>query len=353
MVKISFLGDISLHGEYLNLRRGKYNPFESVTDILKESDLVIGNLECTAQGEDGENFLKIPRLQTNMDTLNYLNDIHLKIACLANNHIYDNLLNGFIKTTKFLNENQISFLGAATLEKNAKIPLFREINGIKFCFLNYITKDTNPSLPKNVNIFINWYDPKKAIKDIQNHRRKVDYVIIFMHWGGKFENCYYPDFYQRKIAKILVDNGADLIIGNHSHTLQPFEIYKKKHIFYSLGNFCFSDIYHDHTLYYKLKVKNKNSIILNLKFEKNLYSLQFQPIQNERQFIKLKKRDNGFKIRLIFFWAIKNIPFLWKLTLIKHKYIAPPITFLFNKNYSWRKKIKSFSLKKIKIFLLK
>ncbi|MEZ5146693.1 MAG: CapA family protein [Bacteroidales bacterium] len=44
------------------------------------------------------------------------------------------------------------------------------------------------------------------------------------------------------MGRRLIDAGADLIIGHHSHTVQPFEIYKGKYIFYSLGNFVFQII---------------------------------------------------------------------------------------------------------------
>ena len=36
-----------------------------------------------------------------------------------------------------------------------------------------------------------------------------------------------------------MDNGADLVIGNHPHVLQPMENYNGVDIVYSMGNFCF------------------------------------------------------------------------------------------------------------------
>ena len=37
----------------------------------------------------------------------------------------------------------------------------------------------------------------------------------------------------------MIDAGADLVIGNHSHVYGGLEMYKGKYIIYSLGNFCF------------------------------------------------------------------------------------------------------------------
>ena len=44
-------------------------------------------------------------------------------------------------------------------------------------------------------------------------------------------------------GKMMIDAGADLIIGSHAHIVQPSIRYKKKHIFYGLGNFLFPDFY--------------------------------------------------------------------------------------------------------------
>jgi len=51
---------------------------------------------------------------------------------------------------------------------------------------------------------------------------------MFLHWGGNMEGAKFPDWNQPKEAKDFIDAGADLIVGNHSHTIQPYEIYKGK-----------------------------------------------------------------------------------------------------------------------------
>ena len=167
MVTLSFLGDISLNNKYNNLYIKSEKPFDNIKQILFSSDLVVGNLECLAKGEKGENLLKKPRLKTNTETLNYLKDLNIGIATLAHNHIYDNLLDGYNRTIQFLDKNNIMRLGSGLSEENACAPILKEINGIKFCLLNYVTKDTNPSLPTNAEIYLNWFDEIKVVKDIK------------------------------------------------------------------------------------------------------------------------------------------------------------------------------------------
>ena len=111
--------------------------------------------------------------------------------------------------------------------------------------LNYVTKDTNPNLPIDADVYLNWFKEESVIEDIKKYKKKCNYVFLLLHWGGNMEGAMLPDFNQKEIAHKLIDAGADLIIGNHSHTIQPYEIYNGKYIFYSLGNFCFSDDFSD------------------------------------------------------------------------------------------------------------
>ncbi len=117
MVNISFLGDISFNNKYNELYIKKRKPFSKISKILKESDFVVGNLECLASGNEGENLFKKPRLKTSVETLNYLKEIGVDLVTLAHNHIYDNLLDGFFKTINFLQENKISWIGGWSFKR--------------------------------------------------------------------------------------------------------------------------------------------------------------------------------------------------------------------------------------------
>ena len=66
----------------------------------------------------------------------------------------------------------------------------------------------------------------------------------------------------KKFGDLTVFQDIDLIIGGHSHTVQPFEIYKGKHIFYSLGNFCFDDIVHENETFQIGRFRKRKTKIL-------------------------------------------------------------------------------------------
>ena len=62
-------------------------------------------------------------------------------------------------------------------------------------------------------------------------------MIISVHAG--VERMYLPEAVQVKMARAIIDYGADIYVGHHPHRLQPIELYNGKYILYSLSNFTF------------------------------------------------------------------------------------------------------------------
>ena len=343
---MSFVGDIGLNDDYIDLYKKGEKPFADVENVLKDSDYVIGNLECIAEGDQGENELKKPRLKTTLDTLNYLDDINLNLATLAQNHIYDNMEDGYEKTVNFLAEHSIDHMGAGTSEEIAQKPLLKTINDISFCFLNYVSKDTNPKLPEDSNLHLNWFDVEKIKADIVQYRSKADFIILLFHWGGNYEGGYYPGYEQPSIAKELIDAGADMIVGHHSHTLQPYEVYKGKYIFYSLGNFCFSDA---PRFNYEIDQKKAtHSIILHVNFQKDHYDIEMTPIRNVNSFIMTDQSVmEDFKTRIKRFNFFKDSKFLWSFYHYNHKYIYPISYYFWGNDRTIIQQLKKIKLEKI------
>ena len=75
------------------------------------------------------------------------------------------------------------------------------------------------------------------IAELRETRPHADKIILALHAGNEFVGQPSQDF-QRQCHE-LIDAGADVILGNHPHVLQPIERYKQGLIAYSLGNFVF------------------------------------------------------------------------------------------------------------------
>jgi len=353
-VLISFLGDISFNDEYITLAKRGKNPFSEIKEVLNESDFVIGNLECMVRGTEGEFLLRKPRLKTEIDTLHYLNDLNIKLVTLAHNHIYDNLLDGYNKTVDFLARNQIYRIGTGYTAEEASRPLIIETNNIRFGFFNYVSLDTNPVLPEDSPVTLNLLEKENIIDDIKHHK-DLDYIILLLHWGGKLENGLYPHYNQRKLARSLIDEGADMIIGHHSHTLQPFERYKQKYIFYSLGNFCFADIISDEKIKRIELKKFRESVIVQACFDKKNYHVDLLPIENEKLTIRKKrgilKKLNRRNLLFHILFAAKPI---WYFYYLKYRFIDPVIFQLHStEDRSLMRRLMELNWHKIKNLFLK
>src|SRR5690606_25004266 len=82
----------------------------------------------------------------------------------------------------------------------------------------------------------------RLLQQVKDEKQRGRKVVVYLHWDYELE--VYPQPTHRYLAKQLIDHGADLIVGCHSHCLQGFEKYKNKYIFYGLGNSVFDEGYY-------------------------------------------------------------------------------------------------------------
>ena len=76
------------------------------------------------------------------------------------------------------------------------------------------------------------------LETIREAKQNSDFVIAYLHWGTENETAI--DWAQEKQAPEVVEAGADLVIGAHSHCLQPVDVIQGVPVVYSLGNFWFN-----------------------------------------------------------------------------------------------------------------
>ena len=191
--------------------------FKNVSQIFKEDDITIVNLETTFTNAE-ERADKKFTFKAPPEFAQSLNLGHIEGVNISNNHTHDFLEKGFTDTINTLQQCKINYFG----EGNKWVT---EVKGVKFGFLGYQGWSANKALFNNIK------------KDVQELKAQNCVVVINFHWG--IEGQYNPNNEQKQIAHFAIDNGADLIIGHHPHVIQGIEKYKEKYICYSLGNFCF------------------------------------------------------------------------------------------------------------------
>ncbi len=210
-------------------------PFEKIAPFMKKKDLVLVNLETPLTNHPRAYglFVSDPHYARAMK------EAGISVVSLANNHIFDAGEIGFFDTIHHLNHVGISYVGAGTNFEDARLGRLVELSGIKVIFLSY-TQWCNMDFASIAAEYpgILPLDPQLMLEDIQIAKENAEYVFVSLHWGVENDPIVHPK--QIEIAHSLIDHGADGIIGHHPHVSQGIEVYKKRFILYSLGNFIFA-----------------------------------------------------------------------------------------------------------------
>ena len=159
-----------------------------------------------------------------------------------------------------------------------------EQNGIKIALLSYNQLTNGHKMPNSY--CMNLFDEDVIKKDVENAKEISDFVVVSCHWGNEYDTE--PDAFQKKYAKLFADLGVDVILGTHSHTLQPVEWVEGKDghktlVAYSLGNFV-SGMMEEET-------QLEGMISFDLKKEDNRCSIEnvvLTPLVNHYEITNLK-----------------------------------------------------------------
>ena len=209
--------------------------FADIEQYISSCDLHITNLECPLTLSEDQIEKSGPRLRAHPGSVNLLKQAGVKIACLANNHIFDYGEAGILDTVNYCNEEGIDTVGTVSLPDQRPHWLIKEKKGKKIGFLNYCEHEF--SVRENGLLGSSGYDPVFAYYDIQYLKPKVDRLIVIYHGGNEYYPLPRPNL--RQNFKYLADIGADAVIGHHTHVYSGYEIYNDKPLIYSLGNFFF------------------------------------------------------------------------------------------------------------------
>jgi poly-gamma-glutamate capsule biosynthesis protein CapA/YwtB (metallophosphatase superfamily) len=236
-VSVVFAGDIMLEGgPDRAIRRGQ-DPFAGVAHLFKGADLRLGNLECVVATVGSVEPEKPNVFRVHPRGLKYLQR-HFDAVGLANNHSGDYGPQAFAQMLGLLKKAGLGYYGGGHNLKEAHTPLIFERQGLRIALLGYDEFQPRNFEADHDRPGVAWSEDEQVVRDIQEARRKwkADVVIPVMHWGWEEPIA---NARQRKLARLMIDAGADAVIGGHPHQLQDTETYQGKPIFYSLGNFVF------------------------------------------------------------------------------------------------------------------
>jgi poly-gamma-glutamate synthesis protein (capsule biosynthesis protein) len=214
------------------------DPIKFFAPLLDAADIRVGNLECVVATKGTPEPDKPYAFRAHPRTLKILKR-HFDALSLANNHSGDYGPVAFGEMLDLLDGQKISYFGGGRNLAQAHTPLVIERNGLRIALLGY-----NEFFPRSFEADfdkpgIAWSEDEQVRLDIQTARTvyHADLVIPVMHWGWEHERV--ASARQLQLARLMIDAGADAVVGGHPHVTQNVEQYQGKPIIYSLGNFVF------------------------------------------------------------------------------------------------------------------
>jgi len=219
-------------------------PYSFVEPLFEDADLSFINQE-TIIAESIFPLSGYPLFNSPEAVGDRLVDMGFDVVCISNNHMFDMGEKGLIAAMDYWQSKEgVLNIGAWRTEEAMSRPLLYEKNGITFSFVP-ITEHTNGlKLPKDTELrFIRSDEYELMEQQIKLARENSDFVVVSIHWGT--ENSVDLNDNQLYLAQKFADWGVDLVLGHHSHTLQPMEWRtgsggNKMLVVYSLGNFVSS-----------------------------------------------------------------------------------------------------------------
>lgn len=217
-----------------------------VNPIIQQADVAFGNLAGPVLNKGGkrkycQDSIQCFAFRTPEKVAQNIISSGFNVLNIGNNHINDFGKAGIENTLKFLRKNQVPFAGLDSIPYT----IF-EKQGIRYGFAAFTPYDT---------ITINMHDSARVSSIIQQLDQQTDIVIVSIRAGG--EGSAYQHLTKKKevfagedrgniyaFAHYAIDQGADIVFGHGPHVSRAVEVYKKRFIAYSLGNFCtYSGIY--------------------------------------------------------------------------------------------------------------
>jgi poly-gamma-glutamate capsule biosynthesis protein CapA/YwtB (metallophosphatase superfamily) len=248
-VRIAVAGDIHFEG-VLAARLG--NPATALapaTTALAAADVAIANLESSVgsggRPEPGKRFT----FSAGESAFTALAEAGIDVASMANNHAVDfgrDRLPSTLRAARRATaaDPPLAVVGIGADEDEAFAPAVIDVDGTRVATLAASAADQDPTAdptaawaagPDRSGV-AGALDPRRLLREVRRADRTADVVVVYVHWGVQGERC--PTGDQRSLARRLVGEGADVVVGSHAHEVQGDGRLGPGYVAYGLGNFA-------------------------------------------------------------------------------------------------------------------
>lgn len=229
---------------------GKYDfrpCYKNIEKYINDKDLAFINQESILGG-DSLGISGYPTFNSPACLADDLIDIGFNLINGATNHSMDMSMNGIINACQTWRQKE-NILYAGTYDSQSDRDTIRVIEkkGIKLSFLAYTFGVNESSHSTKMKEQLKHYpyilatlDDDTIRQDVAKAKKVSDVIIVSAHWGKEYSDELGEQ--QKHYAQLFADLGVDLVIGTHSHVIQPMTWLKGNKgnqtlVIYSLGNF--------------------------------------------------------------------------------------------------------------------
>ncbi len=271
-VSVVFGGDIILgRGVEAALLEDKFqDPFDTIRELV-QADAFFCNLENPATVISAPVSKKYV-FKMNPNRLGLLNLARMNVFNLVNNHILDQGKTGLLDTLANLRKHQ--YKSISPLE--GRDVFIIDTRNIKIGIISFAPIETGYSDSTLTGTILRFPGVTEMRRKIRKLKQQVDYAVVSFHWGQ--ERSSDVTRFQRYLAYLAVEAGADVIIGHGPHVLQNVERYRGAFIAYSLGNFLFD----------QNSLAGRLTVLLKIEFRKSGFSgISILPMINDGMKLRL------------------------------------------------------------------
>ncbi len=206
---------------------------DKICNLFSDADFSVCNLEG-ALTDHGERCKKTgPVKVAPTQCIETYKKLGFKCCMLANNHATDGGHQGMIDTMNTLDEASIGHIGAGKDKDSITKSAIYVIGGMSIGFYNVSETMYNKPTESHAGAWL--YDEYVVCRDIEALKKKCDYLIVIYHGG--VEKFPYPSPETKKRFHRMADNGANMILSQHTHCIGSEEYYNGSYLLYGQGDF--------------------------------------------------------------------------------------------------------------------
>ena len=292
-VTLLFGGDIALDDIAPEALTAPGGFFADVADY-SQSDLALVNL-ATPLASAATSLQEELRQQNRTEAVDLLVNSGVDIVNLTHSRLMDYGTSGLEETLTTLDSRGLYRIGAGRNALEARRPEVLDVKGKRIAYLSYAMGGKNAAhdgstlreragandqaIAKELETFktavafkeragFNAQNMPEIVADIQALRPEVDWIVVNFRWVDHLSEQ--PNFMQTNLARLAIDQGADVVVGYHPTVIQGGEIYKGRPIAYSLGDFVFRP---------DEPIENQDSAVLKVALKDDQMRVELVPVR--------------------------------------------------------------------------